>query len=185
MAYTNLPSKLVGCSPFGSHHHIIEGLIPEVVATLSLTITFCPGANEIEVRIEKNEVSLSVTLSITHYRYHNIAIGQAVGRMGSSHIVALQDIPIDDLHYFGLARIRCHVQYVNEIRIQCWQYQTIPLRHTLCILVHVVAAGAGIPAGMMQLVALAVRKRAMDNLCEQNNIIILTDRKNNQDYLHT
>lgn len=86
--------------------------------------------------------------------------------MRGRHIVALEYIAIDRFDNFWLTWISCYVHNVNEIRIQCRQDQTISLWHRLGILIHIVTAGASVPARMMQFVSLAVRKGTMYDLGE-------------------
>lgn len=84
--------------------------------------------------------------------------------MRRSYIMLLKDIPIYGLVYRGLTWIRRHVQYVNEIGNNRRQYKFVTFRFLLSILINIVAAGASIPARMMELIALTIGKGSMNYL---------------------
>ena len=81
--------KRLGGSPLAADHHVMSGLIPEVVIEVHPRAIRGPRARNLEVVAQQQEAAGPVPLLIAEHGNHDPSVGQAMDRMGAVSFVLL------------------------------------------------------------------------------------------------
>ena len=137
-------------SPLGGDHHVVVGLVPEVISVLSLVLLaggVRPHRLE-RLSVQQDEAPLAVLARpVSEGGDHDVAVRQTVSRVGSAHSLGMHLPRLDHLVQSGVARISLHVHDVDPVGPEAGHDEPGPGGAGV-----VVAGAAGVPAGVVELV---------------------------------
>ena len=95
----------VGRGPFGRNHHVVAGLIPEVVVILHLAEILFPAADNLEILGQMQKTARPVAIGIAQHRHDDFR-AQTVHRMRRGKVgPGLDLVPVNGLVKHRLARV--------------------------------------------------------------------------------
>ena len=146
-------------SPLSADHDVVSRLVPEVVAELGRVLL--PLALHLQrLGVDEREGALVVAGCVAERADHDVAVGEAVGGVRHRAVErVVEHVRLDDREVSRRARLRSDVDEVNAVASERGQHKLVPRLARV-----VMATGAGVPSGVVQLVADVRHGQAVDDL---------------------
>ena len=143
--------------PLRRHHHVLPGLVPEVVVEFDLA-RWLPAPVDGEVRLVQFEESArQLPVGVAQHREDDLPVGDAVDGVGGAQVL-VEHLPwLDDPLQFGLAPVR-RVDDVDARGALPGDDEVAPLQAA-----DVTGGGAGVPPEVVEFVAAVGHLDAVDH----------------------
>ena len=155
--------------PLRRHHHVLPGLVPEVVVEFDLA-RWLPAPVDGEVRLVQFEESArQLPVGVAQHREDDLPVGDAVDGVGGAQVL-VEHLPwLDDPLQFGLAPVR-RVDDVDARGALPGDDEVAPLQAA-----DVTGGGAGVPPEMVEFVAAVGHLDAVDHLRVRRRVRVEVD----------
>ncbi len=162
----------VGGRPFRADHHVVAGLVPEIVAERDVAHRVFPAADDLEILVEMQIAARRLALGIAQEGNDDLG-PQAMHRMRAGEISLPLDVgAVDDLVQSRRAGIGRRVHHVDVVRSDPGHQQVLARHRGV-----VVAGGTGVPAHVVQLVPDPRHLEPVDHLAVGRAFGIGVDRR--------